>query len=89
MIPKMVMPLKGKGANSEVEKFAGKRLIHAAPKLFLNCHGKPGQETQQHTLELINGLVSLAYHYQGMPDVAQEAMGALSEVYACNTCNSQ
>ena len=56
------------------------RLIHADPMLFLNSQGKPGHEIQPLTLELINGLVSLVYH-PGMPDVAQEAMDALSKLH--------
>ena len=90
MIPKPIVTLKiGNKASSEEEKVSFQkslllcmvRLIHADPMLFLNSHGKPGQETQQHTLELINGLVSLVHHHQGMPDVAQEAMDALSKLH--------
>ena len=56
------------------------RLIHADPMLFLNSQGKSGHEIQPLTLELINGLVSLVHH-PGMPDVAQEAMDALSKLH--------
>jgi len=56
------------------------RLIHADPMLLLNNQGKAGHEIQSATLELINGLVSLV-HQPGMPDVAQEAMDALSKLH--------
>ncbi|XP_023326814.1 neurofibromin isoform X3 [Eurytemora carolleeae] len=56
------------------------RLTHADPMLLLNSQGKPGHEIQSSTLELINGLVSLVYQ-PGMPDVAQEAMDALSKLH--------
>jgi len=56
------------------------RLIHADPMLLLNSQGKAGHEIQSSTLELINGLVSLV-HQPGMPDVAQEAMDALSKLH--------
>ena len=83
--PKVVVNFKGKTSSEEAgfQKnllLCMVRLIHADPTLLLNSQGKAGHEIQSSTLELINGLVSLV-HQPGMPDVAQEAMDALSKLH--------
>uniref|UniRef100_A0A9J8CNN8 Neurofibromin n=1 Tax=Cyprinus carpio carpio TaxID=630221 RepID=A0A9J8CNN8_CYPCA len=52
------------------------KLIHADPKLMLHNPGKPGQEIQNSTAELIKGLVQLV-PLNHSTELSQEAMEAL------------
>ncbi|EFN88549.1 Neurofibromin [Harpegnathos saltator] len=64
-------------ANSKNVLLGMVRLIHADPMLMLHNSGQiQGQNMQNSTLELINGLV-LLIHQTSMPDIADEAMEAL------------
>ncbi|KTF87405.1 hypothetical protein cypCar_00034675, partial [Cyprinus carpio] len=49
------------------------KLIHADPKLMLHNPGKPGQEIQNSTAELIKGLVQLV-PLNHSTELSQEAM---------------
>ncbi|XP_071946540.1 neurofibromin-like [Antedon mediterranea] len=57
------------------------RLIHADPKFMLQNTGRQGHEMQKSTLELIMNLVTLMCQYHIMPEVSQEAMGALLKLH--------
>uniref|UniRef100_A0A8C1VGT1 Neurofibromin 1a n=1 Tax=Cyprinus carpio TaxID=7962 RepID=A0A8C1VGT1_CYPCA len=77
---KMTTSLKFKEKSTDLDSrsllLALVKLIHADPKLMLHNPGKPGQEIQNSTAELIKGLVQLV-PLNHSAELSQEAMEAL------------
>uniref|UniRef100_A0A672MNZ6 Neurofibromin 1 n=2 Tax=Sinocyclocheilus grahami TaxID=75366 RepID=A0A672MNZ6_SINGR len=77
---KMTTSLKFKERSTDLDSrsllLALVKLIHADPKLMLHNPGKPGQEIQNSTTELIKGLVQLV-PLNHSAELSQEAMEAL------------
>uniref|UniRef100_A0A672PGP8 Neurofibromin 1 n=1 Tax=Sinocyclocheilus grahami TaxID=75366 RepID=A0A672PGP8_SINGR len=77
---KMTTSLKFKEKSTDLDSrsllLALVKLIHADPKLMLHNPGKPGQEIQNSTAELIKGLVQLV-PLNHSAEFSQEAMEAL------------
>ncbi|RXN07553.1 neurofibromin isoform X2 [Labeo rohita] len=77
---KMTTSLKFKEKSTDLDSrsllLALVKLIHADPKLMLHNPGKPGQEIQNSTAELIKGLVQLV-PLTHSAELSQEAMEAL------------
>ncbi|TRY54116.1 hypothetical protein DNTS_031164 [Danionella cerebrum] len=85
---KMTTSLKFKEKSTDLDSrsllLALVKLIHADPKLMLHNPGKPGQEIQNSTAELIKGLVQLV-PLTHSTELSQEAMEALLVLHQPDT----